>query len=1267
MADNSRELEILLKAKNQTEEAFRAIERATEQLEERTKKPASGFGKLRTAVNDFARDHKESFEAVGKGLSITAGGVATITAGIVALGVRGSTVLEMERSFGALARSVGDTGSEILKVTRSATKGLISDMDIMSSVNKGILLGLPITSREMGTLAQTAVVLGKAMKQGPTESLNDLIVGLGRGSPLILDNLGITINATEAYRAYAASIGKSADALSDKEKTLAIYRAALDSAGKKVEELGGIQLTFKDRLQQGRAWIGNTIDGLGKLVATSPAVNAAFDSIIAGMSDAFGGDTQELIQRFGGYVNSAAILLVDLAGAGVKTAKFITDAFYSVRWVMFGVLETITALVSGLLDAGATAVEFAAKLPGGSVFEGIAKGARWAADAAKMAVLSFDESRRGAEVSMSAADRMFDTVLGGLSTMRAAMVKAAAEAKPVALGLDDVAAGGRAVAEAAVEQSKQVEAWIKKAGELDEALRSANKNHVDATTILEQYGSTIEDVVREGQIFGRVIPKAIADAYAALNGKRLAEHMREWEKILHQIGIKSSEIARKQVDEQMKIAGQTGAALANALQMRRVYEDKTLDLTRTAAEQRLAALERERQEAIDKLGKPPLGMEEQWRQSTAAVNEYYDRLVQNLGDTSATVAGQLRGLAASLADTFGGIFGGLLGSAMATIDQIVAASNDKFSGLAGLLNSKVGRLAGVGAEGFTSGYGAGAQFGRGKGALAGAGSGFLTGAAAGSVLPGIGTVVGGVVGAVGGLLGGLFGGGKKARQEREELASFRADLLQTYGSLDNLRKIAGSVGVNIDKAFSTKKPAEAAAAVEELNRALTEQQKRLEGIATATAAINQRASGGTFGDLAGLIKKRDSVDADALMREANAIADGAWKAGRTVNSDEQKRFDALEAQWVELQKINEQIKQIGANGEAEFGRLGAYVSATFAGAVKETGDLYGALASLEPTFSILATAQKEFGYESSATLSKLLGFREVVGANKDVADSVSSLNQIMNGLGDASIVNRDLFQTFGEDAGAQIRILTERNVDLDSQMAMMQPTLQKLWEEQQRFGAVTDESTASLLKQAEQQGIVGAHMKSVNERILDVLLAIGDALGAKVPAGLETMRKAAETASGGVRSALDSVRDRAGSVAGSIEREFNNLDIRPLEIQYRYHALNERPDDLGFAAEPAPGYAVGGSVPFTPGGRLVRVAERETERIVSDSQLAAIVSRAMAAAGGSTQAGAAAAPSVIVKIGERELRPMVIEQVRGGLSNGEITVPRRNIVERGTR
>jgi hypothetical protein len=123
---------------------------------------------------------------------------------------------------------------------------------------------------------------------------------------------------------------------------------------------------------------------------------------------------------------------------------------------------------------------------------------------------------------------------------------------------------------------------------------------------------------------------------------------------------------------------------------------------------------------------------------------------------------------------------------------------------------------------------------------------------------------------------------------------------------------------------------------------------------------------------------------------------------------------------------------------------------------------------------------------------------------------------MMLGLANTGFMNQELFNAFGEDVVTQFTRLTESGVGANDAMLLMQPTLQTLWELQQQFGLQTDETTQALLDQAEQQGLVGAHMKDVNEQILDVLIAIGEALGAMLPGELRRLDRATEEVAGNI-------------------------------------------------------------------------------------------------------------------------------------------------------
>jgi hypothetical protein len=172
--------------------------------------------------------------------NVASNAVLALVGNVGSLIAQGAKMRGLEQSFERLTAGIGETGEAMLEITRDATQGLVTDLSLVQSTNKAILLGLPITRQEMGELAKTATVLGRAMGQDATKSLDDLITALGRSSPLILDNLGLTVKVGEANETYARSLGKSVEQLTEAEKKTAFYNAAMDVARLRTQELGDV-------------------------------------------------------------------------------------------------------------------------------------------------------------------------------------------------------------------------------------------------------------------------------------------------------------------------------------------------------------------------------------------------------------------------------------------------------------------------------------------------------------------------------------------------------------------------------------------------------------------------------------------------------------------------------------------------------------------------------------------------------------------------------------------------------------------------------------------------------------------------------------------------------------------------------------------------------------------------------------------------------------------------------------------------------------------
>jgi hypothetical protein len=281
--------------------ALTDLEQATRRMAaavEANRRPVSLFGESiqnlegRSTASGRAMDLLTGtfgkFTAAGLAVNI----ISKLTGELAAFVDRGTKLGPVQTSFTKLAESVGQDSQTMLASMQTATQGLVSNYDLMLSANKAVLLGLPVTSGEMGNLAKTATALGRAMGLDATTALNDLIVALGRSSPLILDNLGLTVKVGEANESYARSLGKSVEALSDSEKKMAFYLAAMDKAREKVAQLGEQHLTFGQHI--GRVWTS-----VGNVVSTTVSfINTEIGRLIS--------ETGNAISKTGSFLSSVA-------------------------------------------------------------------------------------------------------------------------------------------------------------------------------------------------------------------------------------------------------------------------------------------------------------------------------------------------------------------------------------------------------------------------------------------------------------------------------------------------------------------------------------------------------------------------------------------------------------------------------------------------------------------------------------------------------------------------------------------------------------------------------------------------------------------------------------------------------------------------------------------------------------------------------------------------------------------------------------------------
>lgn len=219
----------------------------------------------------------------GMGKAALAAGAAMFTAqgvvaGIRALGDladRAARVDKVAAAFEGLTAKAKFTGDTLARL-QSATRGAVTDFELMRQTNNALLLGVGKSSDQMAEMAEISRRLGNAMGIDTAQALESLVIGLGRQSKLYLDNLGIIVDVEKAYKKYADTVNKSVDELNDYERKLAFTNETMISARDLVSGLGDDLVTHADKVMKAKAEWENFKDEVGSGFQSAAMEGAGF-------------------------------------------------------------------------------------------------------------------------------------------------------------------------------------------------------------------------------------------------------------------------------------------------------------------------------------------------------------------------------------------------------------------------------------------------------------------------------------------------------------------------------------------------------------------------------------------------------------------------------------------------------------------------------------------------------------------------------------------------------------------------------------------------------------------------------------------------------------------------------------------------------------------------------------------------------------------------------------------------------------------------------
>ena len=260
-------------------QAMRDADSAMSGLDARGRATGGGLG----GFFDGVLGHMQT---IGKATLAAAAAVETavVTAGgaAVKLALDASKYDSIRDSFESMAQGMGISAEELEQRVGAASGGTIDRMTILQNATRALsLIGAGAFNDFGADFAKAAELVKKASRatgQDVNFLFDSFVMGIGRRSPLILDNLGITIDMTQAEKDYAASIGKTAGSLTEEEANAAVLQATMraleQTYGNVAVSAGGLN----GATQQLKTWFADLRLELGE--AAVPAVNSLLRALM---------------------------------------------------------------------------------------------------------------------------------------------------------------------------------------------------------------------------------------------------------------------------------------------------------------------------------------------------------------------------------------------------------------------------------------------------------------------------------------------------------------------------------------------------------------------------------------------------------------------------------------------------------------------------------------------------------------------------------------------------------------------------------------------------------------------------------------------------------------------------------------------------------------------------------------------------------------------------------------------------------------------------
>jgi hypothetical protein len=265
----------------------------------RSQRMAQGFGRNLQTLGSVALG----------GLGALAAGAGAAATGIAHLAIQAAPVEGLQMAFEGLTSGIEGGADAMLSALQDSSSGMIANRDLMQSFNQAAQLVSLDFAQQLPDAMQYLGKVSAATGQDMGYMMDSLVRGVGRMSPMILDNLGIQVSLSDATERAAEMYGVQADELT------------------KAQQQAGLMSVVMEQLEENTAAMPDTSEsaaaGLARMQATfqnaKDEIGMAFLPTLTKLMNTLSSVAQQVLPIVVGFIETRVIPAFEKAATFVST------------------------------------------------------------------------------------------------------------------------------------------------------------------------------------------------------------------------------------------------------------------------------------------------------------------------------------------------------------------------------------------------------------------------------------------------------------------------------------------------------------------------------------------------------------------------------------------------------------------------------------------------------------------------------------------------------------------------------------------------------------------------------------------------------------------------------------------------------------------------------------------------------------------------------------------------------------------------------------